>query len=61
MEVWAIVLVLVGVIALISYKRGKGKAEKDFLEEIVKSNEDRKTIRNMSDRELDDELRDYWK
>lgn len=61
MEMGVIITVLVGIIALIAYKRGKDKAETDFLEEIVKSNEDRKTIRNMSDSELDDELRNYWK
>lgn len=61
MEMGAIIILLVGVIAFLAYKHGKKDEEKDFIEGVVKSNEDRKDIRNMSDSELDDELRDYWK
>lgn len=61
MEMGAIIIFLVGVIAFLAYRKGKKKAETDFIEEIVKSNEDRKAIRNMSDSELDDELRNHWK
>lgn len=60
MEAWAIIILLVGVIAFLAYRHGKKDTEKDFIEGIVKSNEDRKDIRNMSDSDLDDELRDYW-
>lgn len=61
MEMGAIIIFLVGLIAFLAYRHGKKDEERDFIEGIVKSNEDRKTIRNMSDGELDSELRDYWK
>lgn len=61
MEMGAIIIFLVGLVAFLAYRHGKGKAEKGVLEGEVQANEQRKVIRSMSDSELDDELRDYWK
>jgi len=61
MEMVAIILFLVGLVAFLSYTKGKEKIEREELEEEVESNENRKAIRNMSDDELDDELSNYWK
>lgn len=60
METSAIILFLVVLVAFLSYKRGKDSGTKKALEREVESNADRKIIRNMSDSDLDDELRDYW-
>lgn len=61
MELGVIVLVLVGVIALLAYRKGVQKVEREVLEDEVESNQQRNTIRNMSDSELDDKLSKYWK
>lgn len=60
MELVAIILALIGVVAFLAYKKGKGAVEKEVLESEIKSNEHRKAIRNMSDSDLDDELSKYW-
>lgn len=61
MEIGAIILGLVGIIALLAYKKAKSDVEKERLKDEVESNRNRQAISNMSDDELDDELRDYWK
>ena len=61
MDMVAIILCLVGLVAFLAYSKGKGKVKKEVLEGEVEANEHRKRIRNMSDTELDDELSDYWK
>lgn len=60
MEMGAIIIVLVGVIALLAYRRGKISAKVEVLKNEVESNRNRQAISNMSDSELDDELRKYW-
>ena len=60
METGVIILVLVGVIALISYKKGKQEALEKVLKDEIQSNKERDVIRRMSDGELDDELSEYW-
>lgn len=60
MEIMAIILFLVGLIAFLAYKRGKQEAIEGALRDEIQANEQRKDIRNMSDSELDDRLRDYW-
>ncbi len=61
MEIMAIILFLVGLIAFLAYKRGKQEAIEGALRDEIQANEQRKDIRNMSDSELDDKLSDYWK
>lgn len=61
MELMAIILFLVGLIAFLAYKRGKQEAIEGALRDEIQANEQRKDIRNMSDSELDDKLSDYWK
>lgn len=61
MEIMAIILFLVGLIAFLAYKRGKQEAIEGALRDEIQANEQRKDIRNMPDSELDDKLSDYWK
>lgn len=56
----AVVVVLAGIIALLSYKRGRGSKEIEVLEDEIQSNKERRRIANLSDSNLDDELRDHW-
>jgi hypothetical protein len=61
MEMGVIILMLVGVVALLSYKRGKQAKENEVLRDEVESNKERRRISNLSDSELDDELYKHWK
>ena len=61
MEMGAIVLLLVGVVALLMYRSGRRSVQREELKGEVQTNEQRKRIRNMSDSELDDELSEHWK
>jgi len=56
----AIVVALASIIALLSYKRGRGSKEIEVLEDEIQSNKERRRIANLSDSNLDDELRDHW-
>lgn len=60
MEGVVIILCLVGVVAFLSYKRGKGNAKREELEHQVQAHQQRDSIRAMSDSELDDKLSNYW-
>lgn len=61
MEMGAIVIFLVGVVALLMYRSGSRSAQREELKGEIQTNEQRKRIRNMSDSELDDELSKHWK
>ena len=61
MEIMAIILFLVGLIAFLAYKRGKQEAIEGALRDEIQANEQRNDIRNMSDSELDDKLSGHWK
>lgn len=60
MEVWAIILSLVGIVALLAHKRGQRDKDIERLNNEVESQKNRRDISDMSDDELDDELRKYW-
>lgn len=57
----SIIVLLVGVIVYLAYKRGEQDKETEVLESEVEANKERNAIRSMSDDELDDELSDHWK
>ena len=60
MEMGLIILALVGVIALLAYRRGRQTKENEVLEDEVQSNRERRRISSLSDDELDDELHKHW-
>ena len=60
MEMGLIILALVGVIVLFSYRRGRSSVKETLMKEEAIANERRKEIRNLSDHDLDDKLRKYW-
>lgn len=60
MELGAIILILVGVVAFFAYRKGKQAKEVEVLEDEIKSNKERRRIANLSNDNLDDELREYW-
>ena len=60
MEAGAIIIALVGIVALLAYRKGKNEREREALRNEIESNRNRQVISDMSDDDLDDELRDYW-
>ena len=60
MEMGLIMLALVGVIALLAYRRGRQTKENEVLEDEVQSNRERRRISSLSDDDLDDELHKHW-
>lgn len=60
MEMGLIILALVGVIALLAYRRGRQTKENEVLEDEVQSNRERRRISSLSDDDLDDELHKHW-
>lgn len=60
MEAGAIIIALVGIVALLAYRKGKNEREREALRNEIESNRNRQVISDMSDDELDDELRKYW-
>ena len=60
MEAGAIIIALVGIVALLAYRKGKNDKEREALRNEIESNRNRQVISDMSDDDLDDELRDYW-
>lgn len=60
MEIGAVLLFLVGLVTWLAYKRGGDDKHIDELEEEVINADKRKDIRNLSDGDLDDRLREHW-
>lgn len=60
MELVAVLLFLIGLVAWLAYKRGGDNKHIDAVEEEVENVMARKDISDLSDAKLDDRLRKYW-
>ena len=54
------ILALVGMVAYLAYRKGRQAKEVEVLEDEIESNKERRRIANLTDSNLDDELREHW-
>lgn len=61
MDMLLVVAPVVLLLAVVAYKLGKKTTKIEVLEDEVEASKNRDSISSLSDKQLDDELRDYWK